>query len=359
MQLTVIQNRLLTPQSPDKSIYYLTLKVDSVRENRSDISYQPGDWLTLQAENNLDLVNQTLALLSLSGTEKITLRRHGEVTTTTALQSHLELTQLNPAILNKCQRQYGFGDWADRQAMMDYARGRDIIDLLMLFPSLQAMGLEFLQLLSSLTPRYYSIASILDENNLVSILYKHVRYEREGRERQGVTTRLLADLNTSDTVQGEFIANGNFKLPKDSKVPIIMIGAGTGIAPFIGFMQQRVQDSDGGENLLFFGETHRETSFLFEEDLTDWQAQKKLTLFTAFSRDQPQKIYVQDMIEQQKERIFSLIQSGGIIYICGSQSGLAVGVEAALKELFNESMALDEMNWQSLKDKRQIQMDVY
>lgn len=359
MQLTVIQNQLLTPQSHDKSIYYLTFKFDPFGDDNGAALYQPGDWLTLQGENQLDMVNQVLDLLNLSGTEKITLRRHGEVTAMTALRSHLEITQLNPAILNKCQRQYGLGDWLDRQEMMEYARGRDIMDLLMLFPSLQSMGVAFLNLLSPLAPRYYSIASARGKNNTLSILYKHVCYEREGRARQGVTTRFLADLSPSDSLQGALIPNANFKLPEDPRVPIIMIGAGTGLAPFIGFMQQRAQESGGGENLLFFGETHRETSFLFEEALMDWQTQQKLTLFTAFSRDQSQKIYIQDILAQQKERIFSLVQSGGIVYICGSQSGLAVGVEAVLKGIFNESVALDDMRWDALKSTRQIQMDVY
>ena len=359
MQFSVIQNRLLTPSSPDKAVYHLTLSTSSKERAVEGIDYQPGDWLTLTVKNHDDIVNAVLALLPLSGHEMIELRRIGEVSVYEALKAYLEITQLNPAILNKIHRQFQLGDWADRQAMMDYANGRDIVDLLIAFPSLQEMGPEFLALLSPLAPRYYSIASQANEETEVSVVYKHVVYEREGRVRQGVASHFLSTLKAGDSIEGEFKSNAMFKLPEDISKPIIMIGAGTGIAPFIGFMQQRAEQEESGQNLLFFGETNRAHSFLFEEELTQWQQQDKLTLFTAFSRDQAEKCYVQDVMLQQKTLIASLIEQGGVIYLCGSQERLAKAVELVLTEICESCLAEKEITVQTLRENRQLQMDVY
>lgn len=359
MQFSVVQNQLLTPQSPDKSVFDLVLKSDINQQPIDEACFQPGDWLALSVENHSDVIDSVLGLLQLSGSELIELRRVGEVTTAEALQKHLEITQLNPAILNKLKRQYDLGDWADRQEMMAYAEGRDIIDLLEAFPSLKKMGTEFLGLLSPLAPRYYSIASAPNSAGTVSVLYKHVCYEREGRERQGVATRFLSVLKKGEMVVGEFKPNPTFKLPENPETPIMMIGAGTGVAPFIGFMQQRSQQEEVGQNVLFFGETHRDSSFLFEEQLLEWQQQDKLVLFTAFSRDQAEKQYIQDVLLQQKDQVIDLIRAGAVIYICGSQDRMALSVEKRLTEMFETEFDDEEISWQSLKEARRIQMDIY
>ncbi|MDX1352730.1 MAG: hypothetical protein R3254_06935, partial [Thiomicrorhabdus sp.] len=191
MNLTVSQNVCITPESPDKSVYYLTFALPE--KSLSQEVYAPGDWLTIQPQNSDEMVNAMLLLLNLNGDETIELRRPGLVTCQNALKYHLELTQLNPAILNKLQRQFSLGQWVDRQAMMDYADGKDIIDLLQAFPELQKQRVEFLNLLSPLAPRYYSIASAPDDSHSVSILYKKVQYERLGRQRFGVASCILAE----------------------------------------------------------------------------------------------------------------------------------------------------------------------
>ncbi|GKT12770.1 MAG: sulfite reductase (NADPH) flavoprotein alpha-component [Thiomicrorhabdus sp.] len=359
MQFSVIQNTLLTPDSPDKAVYNLILAYKPDQNCAELTTYQPGDWLTVNTKNHDDMISTVLSLLGLTGSEHIELRRIGEVTIYDALQQHLEITQLNPAILNKIKRQYALGDWPDRQAMMDYADGRDIVDLLQAFPTLKTMGVEFLGLLSPLAPRYYSIASQADATGEVSLVYKQVVYEREGRIRQGVASRYLSALSVGKTIEGEFKNNAMFKLPEDPQTPIIMVGAGTGIAPFIGFMQQRAEQATSGKNLLFFGETNRIHSFLFEDELMQWQQEGKLQLFTAFSRDQAEKEYVQDVIRQQKIVIQSQIEQGGVIYICGSQIRLAAAVEQALTEILSECGLDESMSWQALKESRRIQMDVY
>ena len=199
MQLVTTQKILLTPNSQNKSIYYLTLSLPE--QSNQVLDYEPGDWVTVQACNREELVDAILQKLTLSGNELIELRRVGTLAAKEALLHHLEITQLNPAILNKMQRQMQIGDWPDRQAMKDFSYSRDILDLLQDFPQLQKQGLDFLLLLSPLAPRYYSIASANNDSRSVSILYRQVHYERDSRFRHGVATHHLTQMPASTCVK--------------------------------------------------------------------------------------------------------------------------------------------------------------
>lgn len=372
MRFRVISNQNITHLCQDKALYHLVLQP----ENGERLDYQAGDWLRLKADNQPDWVEAILAELSLSGEEFIELRRIGRVSVEQALTHYLEISQLNPAILNKIQRQYGLGDWLDRHAMMDYARGKDILDLLQIFPSLKALGLEFLSLLSPLAPRYYSIASApIAVGNTVHLLVKLVTYlpeelSEEGgglglanRRHYGVASYSVSQLQAEDLVEGEIKPNPTFKLPLDPATPIIMIGAGTGIAPYIGFIQQRVADNASGQNTLFFGETHQACSFLFGDYLQLRQKTGQLNLFCAFSRDQTEKIYVQDLIQQQAKTLWQQVEQGAIIYICGDQWSLAMSVENSWIKLIMQFDKVDlqtaQSTWQAWRKQRRVQLDVY
>lgn len=368
MQLSITEKTLLTPESNDKDIYYLTLSIPENSQNFLD--YQPGDWLTVKASNQVELVDEILKNLSLNGSEAIELRRHGKVSTHEALLHYLEITQLNPAILNKLQRQFQIGDWPDRQAMMDYAFGRDILDLLNAFPELCDLKLDFLALLSPLAPRYYSIASNNEDGKSVSILYRQVHYEREARIRHGVTTNHLTKIKLGECLDVEIKHNPTFKMPASVETPIIMIGAGTGLAPFLGFMQAREQQRKHGGGLtglgdskLFFGESTEKHHCLCCEQLLAWQSQGLVQLITAFSRDQAHKIYIQQRLLEQGESVFKLLQSGAHLYICGSQTRLAVGVKAALLEVFETYGAMTSEQaksyWEQLRKDKRLQQDIY
>ena len=361
MNLTITNNTCLTVNSVDKSIYYLTL---CVPQNSSEsLSYEAGDWLIVQPENSPEMVSEVLEKLALTGNESIELRRTGLVTSKQALQKHLELTQLNPAILNKLQRQMGLGDWADRQAMMDYAYGRDILDLLALYPQLKELGLEFFNFLSPLAPRYYSIASAPINAAEVSILYKAVQYKTNNRMRYGVASSMLQYAKPDEVLQVELKSNPTFKLPKNSGTPIIMVGAGTGLAPFIGFMQSREQDELSGEAILFFGETHQKTNCLFCDEFKHWQERGLVECFYAFSRDQADKIYVQQRIVEQAEKVWALVNRGAHFYICGSQTQLAESVKQTMLDLFQSQGAMSAEDsqefWLALRREKRLQMDVY
>ncbi len=358
MRLTLLSRRILTAQDSDSPAYLITLGADQA------LQYAPGDWITVQGHNAETLVQQVMQLLNLTPTQTITLRRSGELSVVEALRHQLELTLLDPAILNKLSRQYGYQAWPDRGAMQQYAQGRDIVDLLQAFPDLTQLGLEFLQLLSPLAPRYYSIASAPQlQPNEVQLLYKHIHYQRENRWRDGVTSAWMSHLPIGETLEAEIKPNTHFKLPQDGNTPIVMLAAGTGLAPFIGFMQARLAQQAQGANVLFFGETHQTTRFLCAEDLLAWQQQGKMQLFTAFSRDQTDKIYVQDRLWQERQAWFDLWQQGAQVYVCGDKTGLAQGVEKTIKRIWQQAFSWDDdqvnQAWSEAKKQGRIQLDIY
>jgi len=366
MLLTVDSNSCITPLSIDKSIYFLTLSVNQQNTDET-LQYAPGDWLTIQPENRDELVDALLSALSLRGDETVELRRNGEVSVKQALTQHIEISQLNPAILNKLQRQQGLGSWDSRQAMMDYAYGKDILDLLTTFPELKQQGVEFLKLLSPLAPRYYSIASAPNERGQVSLLYKAVQYENADRKRFGVASNYMAQLQAGQVLEVEVKPNPLFTLPEDSSKPVIMVGAGTGLAPFIGFMQQRAAQQQTRQkcaiNLLFFGETYQQSNCLFCDEFKAWQEKGLVQTYYAFSRDQPDKVYVQQRLLEQAEKLWLLLSEGTNFYICGSQFQLAESVKQTMLTIFQQQGKLTEEAaaeyWQTLKTNKQLQLDVY
>lgn len=363
MRFKIKSNENITPLACDKTIYHLVL----TPEGGETLEYEPGDWFVLKASNQPEWVEPLLQALSLSGSEIVTLRRPGEVTVREALTKYLEISQLNPAILNKLQRQHQIGEWADRKEMIDTAYGRDILDLLNLFPELKTWGLEFINLLSPLGPRYYSIASapagVGNEAHLVvkEVVYQHLAVSE--RLHFGVVSHSVSLLKAGGIVEGDIKRNPTFQLPDDPNTAIIMLGAGTGISPYISFLQQRIAEQSEGKNTLFFGETQQACSFLFKDFLHDCVAQNKLTLFTAFSRDQAEKFYVQDRIIENAESLWQQMQDGAHLYVCGSQYGLAEGVKQAWLNVIMQFDHVDletaEQTWQGWRKQKRLQMDVY
>ena len=356
MQFRVEFNHNLTPLA-DKAIYHLQLSCSE------PLVFEPGDWLKISPQNQPGLVKILLEKLHLSGSEILEIRRVGQVTAEQALLNHLEITQLNPAILNKIQRQYDLKIWPDRTAMMADAMGKDILDLLERFDFLLELGVAFLELLSPLAPRYYSIASAPNAQNTLDLLYREVVSCCEKRQRLGVASGGLAQKSAGDFVEAQLNSNAAFKLPETLATPIIMVGAGTGLAPFRGFCQARFAGSQPSENWLFFGETHAKQCFLWQDEWEQWQAHNGLQLFCAFSRDQAHKRYVSDLLWEQGADIWALMQRGANLYVCGSKTGLALGVEQVMLNILQDLAGMDEASaqnlWQTRKTQRRVQLDVY
>ncbi|WFE67761.1 NADP oxidoreductase [Thiomicrospira sp. R3] len=357
MFLTVLEQINLTPSDADSPSFLIKLGANGV------LSYEAGDWVTVKGQNPRSLVLKVMDCLSLNPRDKIDLRRQGEVTIEQALTHYLELTLVDPAILNKLIRHYGYQAWSSRAEMQHYAEGRDVLDLLLAFPKLCAMGKAFLTLLSPLAPRYYSTASSPTiYPNEIHLLYKAIRFYSDQRVRLGVTSNTMAQAKPGDQLDVEIKPNAHFKLPENPRTAIVMMAAGTGLAPFLGFMQQRVEQPSASRNIVYFGETHRQTRFLCQSSLESWQRQGALGLYTAFSRDQDTKVYVQDLLAKNLDWL-ELWQSGANLYICGDKLGLAQGIEQQIKQIwmqhFNWDSAQANQAWLEAKQQKRIQLDVY
>ncbi|PIE45065.1 MAG: sulfite reductase [Gammaproteobacteria bacterium] len=231
--------------------------------------------------------------------------------------------------------------------LADYLYGRDIADVLQDFCTPEALGVDDLvELLSNALPRAYSIASCGRENpDDIRLCVREVNYSKDGKNYVGSASHFLAQGKTGTAVDVYVRSNPHFHLPTDTNIPVIMIGAGTGIAPYLGFLDSERR----GEAHLFFGERHYHSDFLYEEILRDHLDSGRLTaLYTAFSRDQDEKIYVQDVLRDNGEKVWQLLKQNGEIYVCGSKANLAKVIDDTLQAMAQIHGGLGETeakNW--------------
>lgn len=334
----------------------------------SGLRYQPGDALGVWFDNDPALVEELIGLLWLTGDEKVQVAEQS-YTLRDALTHHLELTQNPPLIVEKyanlSKDETLLGLISDKQALLHYAQNTPIVDMVRQAAA-QPTAQEFVELLRPLTPRLYSIASSQAETeDEVHITVGVVRYDIDGRARTGGASGFLADrLKEGDELRIFIEHNDNFRLPADSTKPVIMIGPGTGIAPFRAFMQQRDNEEATGKNWLFFGNPHFVEDFLYQ---VEWQRYVKEGLLTnislAWSRDQAQKVYVQDKLREQGEEVWHWIEEGAHIYVCGDANHMARDVEQVLLEIISQygnmdSESADEF-LSELRVERRYQRDVY
>ena len=334
----------------------------------SGLRYQPGDALGVWYQNDPALVKELVELLWLKGDEPVTvegktlplaqaLEWHFELTVNTAniVENYATLTRsetLLPLVGDKAQLQH-------------YAATTPIVDMVRFSPA-QLDAEALIGLLRPLTPRLYSIASSQAEaENEVHVTVGVVRYDIEGRARAGGASSFLADRVEEDGEVRIFIEhNDNFRLPANPQTPVIMIGPGTGIAPFRAFMQQRAAEGAEGKNWLFFGNPHFTEDFLYQ---VEWQSYVKEGVLSridlAWSRDQQQKVYVQDKLREQGAEVWRWINDGAHIYVCGDANRMAKDVEQALLEVIAEYGAMDaeaaDEFLSELRVERRYQRDVY
>ncbi|QWA10045.1 NADPH-dependent assimilatory sulfite reductase flavoprotein subunit [Sodalis ligni] len=360
---TLSVNQKITSRRSVKDIRHLEISLGD-----SGLRYQPGDALGVWFENDPALVDELLELLWLKGEQPVqvdgTLMPLAE-----ALRGHIELTQNTTVIVEKyaaLARDEGLLSLtADKAALQHYAQTTPIVDMVRQAPA-ELTPEQLLGLLRPLTPRLYSIASSQAETeDEVHITVAAVRYEVDGRARAGGASGYLADRLAEDGQVRVFIEhNDNFRLPESGDTPVIMIGPGTGIAPFRAFMQQREADGATGKNWLFFGNPHFTDDFLYQ---VEWQRYKKEGLLTridlAWSRDQAQKIYVQDRLCEQGAEVWRWLQQGAHIYVCGDANHMAKDVEQALLQLVAEHGGMDTEQadefLSELRVERRYQRDVY
>lgn len=333
----------------------------------SGLDYEPGDSLGIYPENKDRDVEAVLAATGLSANEKV-----GDKTLAEALKTDFDITTLSAAIILKYNAIVEDKTLAEllaedgKKTLKDWIWGRQLIDLLEGYPYKKWTAESFTGILRSLAPRLYSIASShRAHEDEVHLTIAAVRYETAGRERTGVASTFIADdVAVGETARVFFHSNKNFRLPEDSNTPIIMVGPGTGIAPFRAFVEERAAIEAKGESWLFFGDQHFSYDFLYQLEWQDYLADGALTkLDLAWSRDQKEKIYVQDRLKQNAAEIWAWLEKGANFYVCGDASKMAKDVHQALLDIIAEQggkSATEAKHYlDTLRKTKRYQRDVY
>ena len=337
----------------------------------SDLNYAPGDSVSIAAPNDPTLVEATLTALHATGHEPV-IGPDGEAhTLRDAFTNLLDIARpLDRTLLllamsaTHAPHAVALRKLADGDDNAE-PEAADLLDLLGAFPSARPKLSDLAKSLPSLKPRLYSIASSLRATpGEVHLCISTIRENRRGRVRGGIASTYLADRAIGSGPIPAFIQNSHFRLPADTTVPVIMCGPGTGIAPFRAFLQEREALGIKGRCWLFFGDQHRATDFLFQPEIAAWQANGTLSrLDTAFSRDQQQKVYVQDRMRENAADLWRWLQDGGHFYVCGDAMRMAKDVDATLRKIAMTEGKLDEAqsrDWMaSLARQGRYQRDVY
>lgn len=366
-QAEVLENQVLNGRGSEKATHHIELSLEG-----SGIDYQPGDILCLMPRNREEVAAELLEALSLDPQQTVA-SHAGERTLAEALREDYEITTLTPAFVE------AYAELAEAQALkellaegkrgdlMGYLHGRHIIDVVNEHPLGEALDAEtLLGMMRRLQPREYSIASShLANPGEVHVTVAAVRYESHGRLRHGVASTFLAEqAEPGETVPVYLRRNKHFRLPENPDTPIVMIGPGTGVAPFRAFIEEREVSAAGGANWLFFGNPHFRTDFLYQTEWQRWLKEGVLTrMDVAFSRDGPDKVYVQDRLRERGAELYRWLEDGAHVYVCGDAERMAPDVHAALTEIVAEhggrsAEQAGEYLKQLQRDKR-YQRDVY
>jgi len=337
----------------------------------SGITYKAGDALGVWFENSDALVAELLEALKLSADEKVTLKIEGVEQTFTlaeAFKSQLEITQSAPSFVEFWAGVSGDEKLTklaqDKTETREYSAIYQIIDLVKEAPA-EVSAQQFVDNVRKITPRLYSIASSQAEvEEEVHLTVGLVSYEHNGNLRLGGASNFLTHAEEGTTVKVFIEDNDNFRLPEDGNTPVIMIGPGTGVAPFRAFMQDREATEAEGKNWMFFGDQTFTQDFLYQ---VEWQGYLKSGLLTkmdvAFSRDQAEKVYVQDRIKENAAEVFEWLTNGAHLYICGDANRMAKDVHDTLVDVIREQGGLTaeqaEDYLKSLRSNKRYQKDVY
>ncbi|HSY54534.1 MAG TPA: sulfite reductase subunit alpha [Opitutaceae bacterium] len=368
------ENRLLNKPGAAKETRHYAVDISG-----SGLTYKVGDSLGVFPVNRPVEVAEIIERLGAGGDEPVlpaNLKLTAPISLRTALTSRLALSGPTRKILETLAAKAT--DAAEKEKLAGllvpeakevcamFLDEREFVDLLAEFPSAKLTPQEFTDHLRRLMPRLYSIASspkpYPDE---VHLTVATVRYTTNHRERVGVCSTFLADrVHAGTTPVPVFVSHSHFGVPEDGARDIIMVGPGTGIAPFRAFLQERVATGAKGRNWVFFGDQHHATDYLYEAEWNDWLAKGQLArIDTAFSRDQIIKVYVQDRMRENAAELWSWIQGGANFYVCGDAKRMAKDVDQALHDIIAEqgrievAAAADYVK-QMKKDKR-YQRDVY
>ncbi|WP_316767624.1 bifunctional nitrate reductase/sulfite reductase flavoprotein subunit alpha [Streptomyces sasae] len=335
----LVGNQLLSLPGAGKEVRRFTF---DTRDSETPLVYEAGDALGVRPLNSRDLVEEWLTVTGVDAATGVEVNGVGEVPFAEALLRHLDITRITPDLLRfvaerardpRELRKLLRPDNKDELAKWSW--GRQAADIAAEF-GIRAQAGEWAGVLGKLQPRLYSISSSpLTDPHQVSLTVSVVRYENlRGKPRQGVCSPFLADAEPGTEVPVHVQRSPHFRPPADPVTPMVMVGPGTGVAPFVGFLEERRARGHRGPNWLFFGEQHRATDFYYQEELTALLSDGTLSrLDTAFSRDQRAKVYVQDRMREHGPLLWSWLRDGAHFYVCGDASRMAKDVDNALKDI--------------------------
>ncbi|MGF7138162.1 assimilatory sulfite reductase (NADPH) flavoprotein subunit [Roseimarinus sediminis] len=359
----VLDRRKITGRNSDKEVWHIELSLEG-----SGLHYEPGDAIGVFTNNPPELVDQLIEHTGFNPNSTVT-TRYDDVTLYEALYHHFEITVLNRKVLedylalgeNKKLEQL----LSDSEALESYLDGSDLLDLLSDFP----IGLKPAQLISVLRylpPRLYSIASSLEANpDEVHFAVAKVDFERNSRKRKGACSSYISErLRENEKIPVFIEKNINFRLPQGEQTPLIMIGAGTGVAPYRAFMQELQNRGRKNNSWLIFGERTFSNDFLYQVEWQKFVSDGVLGhIDLAFSRDQQQKVYVQHKLQEKSSEIYGWLQKGAHLYICGDRKKMFNDVHSSLLEIIKTQGGIShekaEAYLHQLKHEKRYQLDVY
>ena len=364
----VLENINLNGRGSNKETRHLELSLEG-----SGLVYEPGDSLGIYPTNDPALVDELIQTCGWNAEESVTVHKNGDtLPLKDALTSHFEITVLTKPLLQKIaeltksESLHALLEEGNEEKLKEYIAGRDLVDAARDFGPFEGNAADFTSILRKIPARLYSIASSLKANDEeVHLTIGAVRYDAHGRERQGVCSILCAErLQPGDTLPVYIQHNQNFKLPQDPDAPIIMVGPGTGIAPFRSFMQEREELGANGKSWLFFGDQHFVTDFLYQTEWQKWLKDGVLTkMDVAFSRDTEEKVYVQHQMKKQSKELYEWLEQGAYVYICGDEKHMAHDVHNTLLSIIQEEGAMSKEKAESylanLQQQKRYQRDVY
>lgn len=365
-QAEVLENINLNGQGSNKETRHIEFLLDNFGED-----YEVGDCLVVLPQNDPALVDLLISTLGWDPNDQVQISDEGDTLgLEEALTTHFEITKLTkPLLINAAsffENEELNEKVEDNEWVQSYIEGRDLIDLLNDFATTELQPENLYQLLRKLPPREYSISSSYEAlPDEVHITVGAVRYNSHGRDRSGVCSVQFAErIQPGDTVPIYLKRNPNFKFPKEGDTPVIMIGPGTGVAPFRAYMQEREEHGFKGNTWLFFGDQHFTTDFLYQTEWQEWLKDGVLgKMDVAFSRDTDEKVYVQHRIAEHSKEFNEWLQNGASIYICGDEKHMAKDVHQAIRNVLVKEQNLSEEDAEAYlkqmkKDKR-YQRDVY
>jgi sulfite reductase (NADPH) flavoprotein alpha-component len=339
----------------------------------SGIEYRAGDVVNIFPKNELAYVDALLKILQCSGDETITINDEGEhATLRHALTELYDVRRPSPDLIALFAERSGdlelnqLLEKDDKAALDEYLYGKDTLDLMEKFGKIPLSAAEFCRLSKPIAARAYSISSCpLVHENEVHATIASVRWDLNGREHKGICSTYLADLvDEGQDIGVYFSANKSFRIPTDGSKPIIMVGPGTGIAPFRAFLEEREATEATGQNWLLFGDRTKEFDYIYQDEIEAMQERGVLhRLDLAWSRDQAEKVYVQDKMRASGADLFAWLEQGGYFFVCGDAYRMAKDVDQALHDIIAEHGKLTVAETQEyvakLKKEKRYVRDVY